>query len=728
MMANETENVTDSLAQPNGSANLADPYWSVMEKVIFGTWLSVSALCAVIGNLMVIIVVARHRGMQTRTNMFLVNLAIADFFVGILMAPFSLTTLIKERWIFGETMCKINGFMNTVCFITSIHTLMYISIHKYVSITRPFSRILNNLKIVIMIACAWTWAMICGVLTVFALSTVIYKPRTMQCGPEYPHNEREYIHHAIIQISNIGIPFLIMTFAYLGMYREFRQHIIRLHKNTTLQSDQIIGQQIQVTKTLFIVLACFFLCWIPYAIYSGYVTTVKDRDSIPGWANAAAYCFMYMNSGCNPIIYAWRSPSFREGYKEILCQQPSYIVSDDTIRDLDSPGIIRRLSLLLHSSFKHSARMRSWSRRNSDGASSTSSLKISRSNASCSSPTQTHTLLRRATSKTAKGSSIIKKDGSLIITKNGKIISVRQDIPLKKQQSTFDFASAVAVSSTRKNGISKSLSDINECNQENGAELAPLLNRPERQNKASSSQCDSISDQSELSFTNSPQLLKSRYPKMWHHTSLTKIDSIDTDADQRKKETSCENRLPCDDSISVNIETYSSEKIEQNSDNNRANLLETYKIMDVKLLSQTSNRSDNSAVSGDSRTFDDVFQDDDGREEQILITFSPDKSILEEMPLEPSPRHKLAKSDLFLDLESEQNKKKNNIKSTKSSDVIFTVPLLKGPSMEHLDALFLIPRSSSDASSLSPHFKNSPLYKRRWLSRRGITDPEKPQQ
>lgn len=41
-----------------------------------------------------------------------------------------------------------------------------------------------------------------------------------------------------------------------------------------------------------------------------------------------AYCFMYMNSGCNPIIYAWRSPSFREGYKEILCQQTGFIVSD----------------------------------------------------------------------------------------------------------------------------------------------------------------------------------------------------------------------------------------------------------------------------------------------------------------------------------------------------------------------------------------------------------------
>lgn len=318
----------DTMSSFNSSIDTAAPPWNVFEKVVFGTWLSVSMLCAVFGNLMVIVVVAKHKGMQTRTNMFLVNLAIADFLVGTLLAPFSLTTLIRDKWIFGGAMCHINGLLNNLCFITSIHTLMYISIHKYMSITRPFSRILNNWKILIMIGCAWTWSIICAILTMFVLNKVVYKPRTMQCGPEYPHNNAEYLHHIIIQLTNCIIPLVIMIFAYARMYCEFRQHAIRLQRNTTLQSDQIIGQQIQVTKTLFIVLACFMLCWLPYAAYSSYVSMVADKSKIPGWANAAAYCFMYMNSGCNPIIYAWRSPAFREGYKEILCRQPAYIVSD----------------------------------------------------------------------------------------------------------------------------------------------------------------------------------------------------------------------------------------------------------------------------------------------------------------------------------------------------------------------------------------------------------------
>ena len=41
-----------------------------------------------------------------------------------------------------------------------------------------------------------------------------------------------------------------------------------------------------------------------------------------------AYASLYLNSALNPIVYALRSPSFREGYKEILCQTPAYVMAD----------------------------------------------------------------------------------------------------------------------------------------------------------------------------------------------------------------------------------------------------------------------------------------------------------------------------------------------------------------------------------------------------------------
>lgn len=95
---------------------------------------------AIGGNIMVILTILRHRGMRTRTNMFIVNLAVADILVAALDMPVSLITIAEGDWIFSKTLCKLNGFTMALFLICSIHTLMYISIHKYISITRPFSR------------------------------------------------------------------------------------------------------------------------------------------------------------------------------------------------------------------------------------------------------------------------------------------------------------------------------------------------------------------------------------------------------------------------------------------------------------------------------------------------------------------------------------------------------------------------------------------------------------
>lgn len=459
----------EEIGNSTALGNLSRKHFSLLETAIFGTWISISMVFAIFGNLMVIAVVIRHRGMRTRTNMFLVNLAIADFLVGVLLAPFSLTTLIAKDWIFGDILCFINSFCNAAFLITSIQTLMYISIHKYLSITRPLTQI-TKCKILIMIGAAWGWAIVCASLTTFILSTSKYKEGTMQCGPKYPtYSTKSLTFHFIIQASNIFLPLFLMIGCYVRMFAEIKQHMQRLDENTALDRNMIFSQQRRVTITLLIVLSCFVLCWIPYCVYSNYAAFVRDKSTIPRYANAIAYCFGYMNSACNPIIYAWRSPSFREGYKEILCQEPSYVVSDDTLHD-SSPGPLRRLSTMIHASFRGS---RHGSRRNSDE--SVHSLRLGRTSVTSPTTLSSHKLIRQLTSKTAKGSSLIRRDGSIIMIKNGKIISMRRDPSFSKMQDDVFLPSP---SETTLHSIEMSYSNHSALNKvkEESFETEPLLN------------------------------------------------------------------------------------------------------------------------------------------------------------------------------------------------------------------------------------------------------------
>lgn len=260
--------------------------FSLIEQIIFGTWLSISMVLAIFGNLMVIAVVVRHRGMRTRTNMFLVSLAVADFLIGLLLAPVSFATLVAQDWILGNILCQIDSFLNAVLFMTSIHTLMYISIHKYLSITKPLSQITKG-KILMMISAAWGWGLTCAALTTVILSHAEFKEGTMQCGPAYPViNNKSLLFHIIIQTSVIFLPLVIMIFAYSRMFGEIREHMQRLDENTAMDRGQIYSQQRRVTITLFIVLACFVLCWIPYCVYANYVTFEPDKTKFPPYLNA----------------------------------------------------------------------------------------------------------------------------------------------------------------------------------------------------------------------------------------------------------------------------------------------------------------------------------------------------------------------------------------------------------------------------------------------------------
>lgn len=139
----------------------------------------------------------------------------------------------------------------------------------------------------------------------------------------------------------------------------------------------------------------------------------------------------------------------------------------DTLHD-SSPGPLRRLSTMIHSSFRGS---RANSRRNSDE--SIHSLRLGR-NSVTSPAVSSHKLIRQLTSKTAKGSSLIRRDGSIIMIKNGKIISMRRD-PSFCKMSDDVFLPSPSDSACHSIGRSHSNSSTLNRVKEESFESEPLL-------------------------------------------------------------------------------------------------------------------------------------------------------------------------------------------------------------------------------------------------------------
>ncbi|KAF4528603.1 hypothetical protein B566_EDAN009207 [Ephemera danica] len=301
----------------NGTISYKHPWWFIGPMAFL---LAIVSIASVVGNGLVVATIARHRGMRTRTNLLLANLAAADILVGALDMPFSLVALVKGEWSFGVAACQFNAFTTGLALMASIHTLMFISIHKYISMTRPFSRAMTPLRISLMACTVWVWSCVYNLLPFFGMTHNVYKIGATQCGPIIPCTPPQKIHSFLNTSMNFLVPLIVMSFCNFKISRAVGEHMGRMRQTSNMNYRNSVLQQKHITVTLIIVMVCFLACWTPYIIYSCLLVILTDKESVPPILNPIVYWCGYLNSACNPIIYAFRSPSFRQGYLEILCR------------------------------------------------------------------------------------------------------------------------------------------------------------------------------------------------------------------------------------------------------------------------------------------------------------------------------------------------------------------------------------------------------------------------
>lgn len=68
-----------------------------------------------IGNALVCLAVYTNHSMRTVTNIFIVNLAVADFFVILLCLPPTVVWDVTETWFLGEALCKVVIYFQVGC-------------------------------------------------------------------------------------------------------------------------------------------------------------------------------------------------------------------------------------------------------------------------------------------------------------------------------------------------------------------------------------------------------------------------------------------------------------------------------------------------------------------------------------------------------------------------------------------------------------------------------------
>ncbi|XP_048505175.1 alpha-2C adrenergic receptor isoform X2 [Athalia rosae] len=169
----------------------------------------------VVGNMLVIIAIATEKSLKNIQNWFIASLAVADFFLGLIIMPFSLANEIMGYWIFGYWWCDIYSAMDVLLCTASIMNLCLISLDRFWSITQAVDYLKKRTpaRAALMIALVWL------------LSALVCIPPLL--GWKRPTPEEEFpkcklsedIGYVLYSaLGSFYIPSCIMVFVYIRIY------------------------------------------------------------------------------------------------------------------------------------------------------------------------------------------------------------------------------------------------------------------------------------------------------------------------------------------------------------------------------------------------------------------------------------------------------------------------------------------------------------------------------
>ena len=146
---NGSDPIQSDLLYPSG--------YSVPHIVIASVVVTLFMIVVVVGNMLVIIAIATEKALKNIQNWFIASLAVADFFLGLVIMPFSLANEIMGYWIFGNWWCDIHSAMDVLLCTASIMNLCLISLDRYWSITQAVDYLKKRtpVRAAVMITLVW---------------------------------------------------------------------------------------------------------------------------------------------------------------------------------------------------------------------------------------------------------------------------------------------------------------------------------------------------------------------------------------------------------------------------------------------------------------------------------------------------------------------------------------------------------------------------------------------
>ncbi|VDM95498.1 unnamed protein product [Thelazia callipaeda] len=280
---------------------------------------------------------------------YVLGLSVVDFLV-IMHLPFLIVDLMFGQWLFGNVMCKLYWFGESVNKLLSSFIMTVLSWDRYLAVCSPMKsiRIRSN-----SVACLVL--LLCSALAVLLLLPVVLNAKVVHVdvhtGSLISSNENDAFYkdgndnnHQITLVKCIFegssptfmyytfacgflLPALLITYFYLNVIAKLRKSAANIRRYSEIvQQQQNTNMRIrQVIKRIVTMILFYFFCWAPHwtinlLAHFGLIVVSWSTLTLSS-IFFAAHLLVCFNSAANPIMYALINHELRQQHTQALIRR-----------------------------------------------------------------------------------------------------------------------------------------------------------------------------------------------------------------------------------------------------------------------------------------------------------------------------------------------------------------------------------------------------------------------
>ncbi|KAM9764706.1 galanin receptor type 1b isoform 1-T2 [Menidia menidia] len=290
---------------------------AVIVPVVFGLIFVVG----VVGNSLVMVVIGRakhHGGGGARalspTNIFILNLSVADLLFLLFCVPFHATIYTLPEWVFGAFLCKFGHYFSFVTMLVSIFTLVAMSVDRYVAVvrSRKSACVRSRRNALGGLCLIWSLSLLLSVPVGQHQVLTSYPPGSNStfCWQSWSGASKRAYKVSILVLGYL-LPLLLICCCYARV-------LCHLQKKMKTMSKKSERSKRKTAQTILLVVVAFTVCWLPHHLISMWVEFGRFPLNQASFAlRILDHVLSYGNSCVNPVLYAFLSHNFRTACRQV---------------------------------------------------------------------------------------------------------------------------------------------------------------------------------------------------------------------------------------------------------------------------------------------------------------------------------------------------------------------------------------------------------------------------